>query len=245
MTFEQAFNLAMNKYPALYTSPTVELSKMKFCDQIFNTIGNGISTADAFELEFTITEDNKHLINSYPDLYITSQPLYTVCHKTPTGITKYFQNLYTQEQAAQFTPQRDYTSYPVNKFSGDFSPYPNFESKYSLVYNIDLSRYDSSWTVAAIFYYSKMKEWFTSNSVCEYAAANHLKDMQSSIASYQQMFKRYVGDAQTVEEQNANISKVYGIEYTGDIEQFIVTRWKYELNRIMAFIDETLVKLQQ
>ena len=90
-----------------------------------------------------------------------------------------------------------------------------------------------------------MKEWFNSDSVSDYSAASHLKDMQSSINNYERMFKRYEGDAQTLEERNVKISNAYGIEYTGNIEQFIHTRWNNELNRIITFIDETLVKLQQ
>lgn len=245
MTFEQAFNVAMNEYPMLYTARTVTLAKLKFSDQIFNVIGNGISSVSDFESNFTITDANKNIIDSYPSSYITNQPLYTVYRITDTGLSQYLENLYTEQQLEQFSNDPAYVWYRANRLMDNFDPYPNFDSKYSLVYNVDLQQYDSSWTIAAIYFYTKMKEWFNSDSVWKYPAAGHLKDMQTCIVEYERMFKRYEGDAQTLEERNVKISNAYGIEYTGNIEQFIHTRWNNELNRIITFIDETLIKLQQ
>lgn len=245
MTFEQAFNVAMNEYPMLYTAQTVDLAKLKFSDQIFNVIGNNISSMDDFELNFTIAEENKDVIDSYPAIYITDQPLYIVYCMTHTGSRHYLKNLYTEQQLEQFADDSAYVWFKANKLIDEFVPYPNFKPEYSLVYDIDLQEYDSSWTIAAIFFYTKMKEWFNSDSVWKYPGAGHLKDMQTCIADYERMFKRYEGNAQTPEERNVKISNAYGIEYTGNIEQFIHTRWNNELNRIITFIDETLIKLQQ
>lgn len=245
MTFEQAFNVAMNEYPMLYTASNVTLAKLKFSDQIFNVIGNGISSVSDFESNFTITDANKNIIDSYPSSYITDQPLYTVYRITDTGLRQYLENLYTEQQLEQFSNDPAYVWYRANRLMDNFDPYPNFDSKYSLVYNVDLQQYDSSWTIAAIYYYTKMKEWFNSDSVCEYQAAGHLKNMQACVTSFERMFKRYADSAKTTEEYNELISKAYGIEYSGNIEQFIVTRWNHKLNRIITFIDETLVKLQQ
>ena len=244
MTIEQAFNVAMNEYPSLWTASTLELAKLKFYDQVFNTIGNGLHMPNEFESEFTITDENKHLIDTFPEKYITSAPLYSVGTKNALNQMCYISGLYTESEAKEFL-RTGHFYYQSNRFSDYFVPYPNFDVEYSLVHNIDLSEYDPSWTIAAIYYYTKMKEWFNSDSVSDYSAASHLKDMQSSINNYERMFKRYEGDAQTLEERNVKISNAYGIEYTGNIEQFIHTRWNNELNRIITFIDETLVKLQQ
>lgn len=244
MTIEQAFNVAMNEYPSLWTASTLELAKLKFYDHVFNTIGNGLHTANEFESEFTITDENKHLIDTFPEKYITSAPLYSVGTKNALNQMCYISGLYTEAEAKELL-RTGHFYHQSNRNSDYFVPYPNFDVEYSLVHNIDLSEYDPSWTIAAIYYYLEMRGWFKSDSVSNYPHASHLKDMQSSINSYEQVFKRYAGDATTTEERNANITRAYGIPYIGDTEQFIHARWNTELNRINAFIDETLVKLQQ
>ena len=244
MTIEQAFNVAMNEYPSVWTASTLELAKLKFYDHVFNTIGNGLHTVNEFESEFTITDENKHLIDTFPEKYITSAPLYSVGTKNALNQMCYISGLYTETEAKELQSTGHFY-HQSNRWADYFVPYPNFDPEYSLVYTIDLKEYDPSWTIAAIYYYSAMEQWFKSVSVCDYPNASHLRDMQSSIRSYEQAFNRYEGDATTADERNANITRAYGIPYTGDIEQFIHTRWDAELNRIMTFIDETLVKLQQ
>lgn len=76
MTAEQAFNVSMNEYPSLYTSYSLERAKMKFYDHIFNIIGNGFGDMEEFKEEHTINKFNKHLIDSFPDKYISNTPLY-------------------------------------------------------------------------------------------------------------------------------------------------------------------------
>lgn len=241
MTAEQAFNVAMNEFPSLYTANTLELAKLKFYDQVFNVIGNGLNTANEFERKFTITDKNKYLIDTFPKKYITTAPLYAVGNNQQQWNHL---SLYTREEAEDLQ-HMGYIICQCNRNSDVFVPYPNFSMEYSLVYTIDLKEYDPSWTIAAIYYYSAMEQWFKTDSVREYPNASHLRDIQSSIRSYEQAFKRYEGDATTADERNANITRAYGIPYTGDIEQFIHTRWDAELNRINTFIAETLNKLQQ
>lgn len=241
MTADQAFNVAMDEFPSLHTANTLELAKLKFYDQVFNVIGNGLNTANEFEREFTITDENKHLLNTFPEKYITHDSLYADNNQLQGN---YLRSLYTREEAEELQ-RMGYNIRQCNSNYDVFVPYPNFRAEYSLVYTIDLKEYDSSWTIAAIYYYSAMQQWFKSDSVREYPNASHLRDMQSSIRSYKQAFKRYEGDTTTADERNANITRAYGIHYTGDIEQFIHARWDEELNRINTFITETLSKLQQ
>lgn len=244
MTVDQAFNAAMNEYPSLITAQSLELTKLKFYDYVFNTIGNGLCSVDDFKRKFKITRKNKHLIGEFPEKYCTPVPLYHAIGGSNLPRLNHF-TLYTHEEAQELI-RAGYSVYQFNKKSIGVVPYPNFEKAYSLVYKVDLKEYDPSWTIAAIQYYSAMEQWFKSNSACDYLPhATHLKDMQAAIRSYEEAFKYYGNAATTVEERNANISSAYGIPFDGNIEQFIRTRWDSELGRIKEFITETLVMLQR
>lgn len=71
MTAKESFNLAMNEYPTLYVSPTLELAKLKHYNQLFNVIGNGYRDLDEFLYGMTINDKNKNKIYTFPEKYIT------------------------------------------------------------------------------------------------------------------------------------------------------------------------------
>lgn len=256
MTAEQAFNYSMNMHPTLYSSESVELSKFKFFDHMFNTIGNGIRSLEEFIERHIINENNESFTKSYPEKYISSQPLFIVYkehqmignHKSPKHGTEII-GLYTQAEVNEMPDS--YSTIQINKKykfvdEKDFSPYPNYKKEYSMVWQMDLSKLDKSWTEYAIWYYEKAKEFFHSDNVSDYHGAypKTEKAISRIIADYDSAFERYKKDNMTEEEFYKAISDAYELEYDGNTQDFIQRRWNKEFSRILSFIDETLLKLK-
>lgn len=256
MTAEQAFNYSMNMHPILYSSKSIELSKFKFFDHMFNVIGNGYHTLEDVIENHIINSNNELLTESYPEKYISAQPLFMVYkehqmignHKSPKNGTE-ITGLYTQEEVAGMP--ESYSTIQINKKykfvdEKEFSPYPNFSKKYSMVWQMDMSKLDKSWTEYAIWYYEKAKEFFNGDNVSDYHGAypKNEKEISRLISDYNKAFERYKTEDMTESDFNKAISEAYELEYYGDTDEFIQRRWKNELHRILKFIDETLSKFK-
>lgn len=257
MTANQAFNFAMNAHPSLYSSDTLYEAKIKYFDHIFNTIGNGYRDINEFIYGHTINKKNKHLIDSFPDKYIGKEPLYMVYTKS-RKIADFDMPVYESALDGLYT-ELELNDLPISavkvqsnmKFPKDsiFTPYPNFSKDYSMVWRMDMSKLDPSWTEAAVWYYENIKPFFYSEDVVHYheAVPNDLKLKTNLISSYEKNFERYRKDGMTDSDFFQAISDAYEQEYTGDTEGFINIRWEKNLENIKNFIDETidLLKKQQ
>ncbi len=260
MTAEQAFNHAMNSYPALYATSSIEDSKYIYYDHIFNTIGNGYRSTKEFIKEHTITEENKHLLDSFPQKYIADEPLYYAYTKTKKfadfemgDASSILPGIYTEKEIeemvgvvkvfvqanASIIEDEDY------QYDERLIPYPNFSKTYSMVWKMDLSQLDDSWKYAAIEFYERAKGFFLGEFSHLYhdAAPKSEWKMEEVVDSYESNFKRYKKDEMTNEDWYKIITKEYGQEYSGDTRDFINKRWEKEEARIKSFIDETLEKL--
>lgn len=256
MTAEQAFNVSMNEYPSLYASTTLDKAKMKFYDHVFNVIGNGWRDMEEFKKEHTINKHNKHLVDSFPEKYIGDTPLFTAYTEV-----KYYGNykegifdssllgIYTQEEIAQMPEVKhsvriDRRRKENENMEIDF--YPNFQKRYSMVWD-DISSLDKSWFEAAKFFYTNAKEYFTSNNTHNYSNAcpkdDDIQKWDRLIADYERHFPQYVKEGQTQQEYFDKITQDYGTPYYGDTKQFIKERRAKELVRINSFLDETLERL--
>jgi hypothetical protein len=253
MSAEQAVNLMINLYPSLYYAPSLERVQMHVFDQIFNVIGNGIRDTAEFVQEFTITKDNQPYLDSVPQKYLSGEPLFHAYTESEIRFgdreSPVFESgidgLFTSEELTQM-PQVKITRLAREK-QDFFVPYPNFKEEYSLVWRVDLNKFDESWFNAATFYYENAKKFFHSQHVHHYHGAFPIDKVQADnlIDSYEKNFKRYRTEGMTETEYHQAITKAYGLEYEGDTEDFVRRRWVVELARIELFIDTTLDKLNQ
>lgn len=255
MTAQHAFNVAINLHPILYSSDTLDDAKFKYFDHIFNVLGNGYRDLNEFIDGHWIGEHNEHLLASFPSKYIGSQPLYTVYTKARKigniAIPEYdsaIDGLYTESELTELDDVA--TTVQANlKFSSEPPfpvPYPNFIKDYSMVWRMDMSKLDSSWTQAAIWYYEKVREFFNSDKTSYYHGAlpTDIKQKSRLISDYEKNFERYNKDGMTQDEFFAAISENYELTYDGNTEEFIIARWNKELERINLFIDETIDMLK-
>lgn len=257
MTAEQAFNVAMNQYPSLYSSPSVKQSKLKYYDQIFNVVGNGYIDFEDFIKSHTVNKNNEKLINSYPNKYIGKTPLFYAYIKveehsgykmgvregSPPGI-------YTKEELKNM-PEVVHTvranGHNLLDEQKGFVPYPNFEKEYSMVWKMDMEKLDRSWREESLFYYKEMKKFFKGDDAPYYSDAVHKEDWEKeqAVKNYEKNFARYKEPGMSQDDFYAKISKEYELEYNGNTMDFIQRRWDKELNRINEFIDETISKIEQ
>lgn len=252
MTADEAFNVAMNTYPSLYTAATLELAKLKFFDNVFNTIGNGTSTIEEFTEHYALTPEKVDLIHDFPEKYIGTTPLhyaYTeIVEEDGFHFPKYgsdLPGLYTQDELDVMPHVLHSVLSNRDEVKGQsrFVPYPNFQKRYSLVWNVDMGSIDPSWREAALSFYRFAKTFFESDDAHAYADAVP-KDPSRRIADYEEAFARCRKPGMSEEAYREAISEAYELEYTGDTEDFIRRRWAIEKSRILDFLEETTGMLE-
>lgn len=248
MTAEQAFNVAMNEYPELYAGDSLHSAKMKYYDHVFNVIGNGYRTYDFFVTNNTINSDNFEFTKSFPLKYIQGKSLFrafTRIDKTTNyEITYKLPELYTKEELDLRTDvihvQQAQNYPPVGL-------YPNFKPEYSNVLGY-IFQLDKSWVDVAIYFYKTCKEYFSGDmrDSYTYACPKDTDDQQwdKILPGYEESLRRYRNEGMSDAEFYPQISRLYGVDYRGDLKDFIIRKWEQELARINKFIDDTIFMLE-
>lgn len=256
MTADEAFNVSMNKHASLYSANSLEEAKLKYYDQIFNTIGNGYRDMKEFKDGHTVTAKNIQLTQSFAEKYITGEPLFYAYTEVEEKYgyksgkeSSSLPGLYTKEEL-KLMPEVVHTMQAnANYFKEDynFNPYPNFQKEYSLVWD-DISKLDKSWPESALVFYKKCQNYFSSDAVSNYYYAcpkdNETEKWERSIESFEKNFTRYKTEGMTQDEYHQKVSKEYEVEYSGDTKDFIKRRWEKEHARINEFLDETIERLE-
>ena len=249
MTFEQAFNYSMNRYPALWTATTLGQARLKYADHMFNVIGNGYRSMEEFLDKHTITPENETLIHGFEAKYIGAEKLFMAYTEVDT--TGYFKRavtesripgLYTEAELAQ-KPEVQHTILVRDRHE-NFVPYSNFTKEYSMVWRLTMP--DISWLEAATDYYLHAQKFFESERSNEYYGAWPAteKEQKKMVADYEKAFEAYRTPEQTQAGFFAVVSKNYEREYQGDTERFIKEGWNSELERIRIFIAQTLTHIE-
>lgn len=260
MTVEQAFNRAMNESPILWVSPSLDVARMKYYDHVFNVAGNGYPDLEVFIQRHTITNENKHLIDAFPDKYLGQDDLYQVMLKTGehefeiNGVEynikcnrmgQYLPELYLYDEVKHLK-KISYIA-PAYEIKNDsaLKPYPNFDKKYSMVWKMDMSQLDISWTYAAKEYYEEMKRFFNGPDLSSYSeiCPDNEKQFKETLIEFSDQLQNYYKDGMSQKEYFSAVSQAYERPYTGDTEAFLKAQWYDELTRIKEYLDETLTKL--
>ena len=245
MNPEQYVKYQILMYPSLYGCSSLEESKFRVFDQLFNTVGNGISPKTFKK----IVEDD--LVLSEQDIEKLKE--YTSTDDFAYGYTKdeimilngmKLPKLYGSNESSFIVRQCDIDKHPhiVHwvPFSNNhrFLMYPNFYKEYSLCWKHEYVKHlNKKWIEVLIWYYEKCLHLFnTSENIAEHYPSAYPckteKDTQIHLNDFIKMIKEY--------PDNEAISKAYELEYYGDPDEFLRRRWKLEKERTIAFIKETL-----
>lgn len=264
MTADQAFNVAMNEYPIIYSSTCLETSRLKYFDHLFNVIGNGYHDHEDFTKAHYVKNYKAAWRKSFPQKYVSNEKLFYAYSEVKKG--KYFDEpvygsnihgLFTEKELETLENVAISFVFSEDAFLEDneqyiFAPYPNFKEEYSLSCQLDFSLLDTSWKEAAVFYYTAMQHFFESEHVDRYSYAfpKDLKERSFKIKEFEETVKKIYQNEQeknpviSVEEIWKIVSERYHYPYKGDNEAFLEERWQCELNRIKIFIQSMLEKLQ-
>ena len=223
-------------YPSLYHANSYDAAAKRVFDQLFNVIGNGVDLPD--ELDRPIVDQVEAA------KFLRGEKVYwgyTEVEELANGVMSPKRS---SDQTHLVCVESEKTLHPevllwIDCKDYPWTPYPNFEKKYSTVYEPEFKDLGKEWIEAAIWFYDECVKFFN-NTPELYAYAYPCKsqretdkrvyDMKARLRSY---------------KSNEEISEAYGCEFDGDIDKFLRLRWEKELSRIDRFISKTLSYLRE
>lgn len=239
---------AVNNYPSLYAAPSYDDSKFKILDHAFNTIGNGL-----YMSSFIGNPSTQQEISNAQKWFRCERAAYgyekcttiecgEYSYPRPSGDPSVVVPLYEMPDHPQISRWVEFDC------GAKESPYPNFKKEYSMVWDardINFSDLGIEWVDAAIWYYTKCKEFFldVEQSKQYYTAfpCSNERRTKNTVKDYKEVLSKYK-DADA-------ITAAYEVEFIGDphsdadVYSFIERRWLKEKQRILDFIEETLLRL--
>lgn len=242
-TPEEYVSLCIDTYPTLYTGRALYESRMKVFDQLFNVIGNGIRDNKELkqELKFrgkVVSDPYKWILN---DIWYGYKEIKEVnlgngkTIKFPRGES----SSYFLEEEKKDHPE---ILYWVKSEKYPFAPYPNFQKRYSTVWQCsDFVKLGNKWITVAIQFYKYCKEWFNEENWKLYHEAYPKETLEKTSKVEQDYLNAFFRYGYT---SNEEISKAYEFEYNGNIQDFLTGIWEVEKERIFSFIDETISMLE-
>ncbi len=256
VSFDKALNYCVNCHPTLFNGKSFEDVKLKVMDHLLNTIGNGLEKED-FLSQFSYKDENKEYYKSIPEKYYNGIPLfyaYSKIHKTIKlsngefykfpDVNSTIDGAFTEEELKSVEHA---ISIPVGIY--DFHPYPNFQKKYSIIWDSP-KIFNKDWLINIKWFYEKCLEYLSSDKIYEYSQAipKDLDDLkwdkkvEEQVRFFNSTFERYRIGEESFEEC---ISREYECEYTGDVKDFMVRRFLKENERRKNFCIETIEYISQ
>ena len=256
MTLDEYLIKKVNQYPILFISPSLDDAKLRLCDQIFNVIGSGLDEKRDFIKEIKKSKDFRP--QEIPEKYINNEPIFSAYKEkksygigrsgeeivSPVFESKY-DGFFSKSEIDELMKNGTITFFMEDEKEHKKSFYPNFQKEYSIVWKVNFSEIGlHSYAEGAKWFYEKAKEFFLSDESnnFHYAFPKDKEKREIRVKEMSNWLKKY-DNIENQEERFKKISEAYETEFDGDIEKFQEKRWEKEKNRILAFLDETLEKL--
>lgn len=267
MTPDEYIGKNFHLYAMYREMSTFKETKLDILDQILNVIGNGIRDNDEFLACMKKTDSVFPSIEEIKKSY--EKPEHD--EKIFTGYTHvkiYGGNIdgfevvdyIPEDKEALYIPHRDTAIKDVRESEKSnfpevicwkekknkprsWIPYPNFQTEYSTVYFLDfdlLGKLKEEWIKEFIWFYEEALAFLESEKSLLLQEAFPSGDARRD-HNYIENFKGFIEKYETNEE----ISKAYNQEYTGDIEDFLTKRWDARKAKWIAFIKDTIKRLNQ
>ncbi len=190
---EKFYSNKIYQYPTLYLFESFDRIRLATLDQLLNVLGNGIKTNRDFCDEFKqkskihyndliseytfirtpyhIIQDNKlknlySVFDSY-EKYFPEEELWV----KNSELDSYLSQTYLFHELVP--PQQKYVVLKKNDYK--FSPYPNFQKKYSILWRVDDIKLNKCQIDDFIWFYNKCLEYFNSENVVNYHHYHHYK----------------------------------------------------------------------
>lgn len=232
-----------------------ETAQVAVLDSIFNVIGNGFdSDKDLINL---ISSSENYDFGDFENNYKKDKYIghFSIIFRMNNGFERELYYLpneddYVSFRKSEINPpvedifEEEIELYPeailwVNSNPRKkFQPYPNFQKEYSLIYKINFDLFSDkkeAWKDTLIFFYENCIKHYESedckSSMYAYPSANKYQD-RATFDTFEQNLKKY--------KSNEEITKAYGLEYTGDLDDFIKRKWIKTKNEWISFSKEAI-----
>lgn len=234
----------IKEFPTLYQGKSYNESKMKVLDYLLNVIGNGIRDNDELREELSKIDHSVEMCD-IRDI-VSGEKIYTgYAEVKDYGEGGFSYTMPVLDSAICSVPESKKHNYPEVIYWSEsyYHPhelYPNFQEKYSTIY-ICPSYFDidDSFIEGAIEFYKYALQWLKDNeSKYHYAFPKQSEEeSQEIVKSFSKKLSSY--------DCKDSVSEAYGCEFTGDVYDFLVSRWQKEKNRIIDFINQSISKLEE
>lgn len=236
MTFftpEQYVRYQVSKFPTLFAGKSYDDVFFRVMDQLLNVNGNGIrDTQELFKnltfREFDPNEADKFMRGEtvwygYADVVDCGPFVRPSMSCKPIYVAESDKSLYPDIKLWM-----ESTYYEKD-------PYPNFEKEYSIVHRSKFKQLGHEWLEAAIRFYTMCLDFFNSPNANRYLYAfpgENDKETSRILDDFERALAKY--------STHEDISEAYGVEYTGDLEDFLRRKWAEELARINSYLKDTI-----
>ena len=229
MTPQEYIKQNVVAFPTLFKKSDLHHTKMAIYDQLLNVIGNGID--DSNIIDYLNPELITENLEEEFDIYM-SEPLYT-------GHNEDFSIFESGILKRDFDKYSGVTTWKADKeaFSDKYSLYPNFQEQYSLIYDTEVFYSSKEWIKEIIWFYKMSLIEIESDNYKTSFPKNNVKENEFVVNSYTKTLANY--------DSNEAITKAYDLEFDGDVEKFITNRWIKDKKKIIKFIKNTLLKLEE
>lgn len=214
-------------YSLSYASTSEEQAKLKVFNQLLNVIGNGIRDEEELAQEL---KEIKVDTEKYPRLISGEKLFFGYKDKTFSETTPYI----FEEEKALYPDIEEWYENTIHPFS----PYPNFDKNYSIIYNSESLLKSEEWIKEIIWFYQQCRICVENNN--HYYAFP--KETEKETKKHVESIKNAIESKNL--SSNEEISTLWGAEFSGDYYQFCVNRWNKEKERIFEFIDVTIEMLE-
>lgn len=230
-TPEEMVLARVDQYPSLYSSKAFEGAQLRVYDQIFNVIGNGIRDDDELAAELKAHQFNRERAIRFCN---GEQVYYGYFQVRMIGDYPF------GEGESITVGEWERADHPEIKHwmecgYCEWRPYPNFQKRYSAIWFPNFRKVaGDEWVAAAVWYYGKCRDWFATDGNKyhgAYPSGNQAKDAQYLTEMFKQR-DRY--------ESDEAFSKAYGLEYTGDMVDFMTRRSAADQAKCLEYIEETI-----
>ena len=223
-------------YPALYHADSYESAAKKVFDQFFNVIGSGVYLPD--ELDRPIVDQVEAA------KFLRGEKVYWGYTEVEELVNGVIIAKWSSNGKSLICVESEKTLHPevliwIDCKDHSWTPYPNFEKKYSTVYEPEFKDLGKEWIEAAIWFYEQCVEFFQTTPE-QYVYAYPRKSQRETdnlLFMARWMVLSY--------KSNKEISEAYGCEFDGDFDKFLRLRWEKDLSRIDRFIFKTLSYLRE
>ena len=223
----------VSRYPSLYADNTVDGVKVRVFDQLFNVIGNGIRDHDELLAHLRVFEfDRERALR-----FCQGEKAYYGYTKTrKIGI----RDVGFPDGDSITVAESERVNHPEIVLWQDcgryeWNPYPNFEKKYSTVWQTNFSELGPDWADAVVWFYTRCNEWFDHNESKYHYAYPCNKPGKS-----QQLLDNMIVARNRYESDEAFALAYGGGEFNGDMDLFLKARWQKNLADIREYIQETI-----